>query len=174
VNRKVLITGGVAALLLLALLYSGLGTDPHQLKSALVGRQAPSFALKEVGTGRVVSLAGYRGKPIIINFWATWCVPCHQENPVLVAAARDAGQQVQFLGVVFEDDESKITQFLRENGSGYPTVMDEQGRTAIAYGVGGVPETFFVDASGKIVAKFEGPLSPDTLAAYLSKLGTRI
>ena len=76
---------------------------------------------------------------------------------MLVANAR-CSPNVQFLGVVFQDSEEKISSFLQQRGSSYPTVVDERGKTAIAYGVGGVPETFFLDANGVIVAKFSGPM----------------
>jgi len=76
---------------------------------------------------------------------------------------------VQFLGVVFQDSEEKILGFLRQRGSSYPTVVDDRGKTAIAYGVGGVPETFFLDANGVIVAKHSGPLTSDILQANLRK-----
>jgi cytochrome c biogenesis protein CcmG/thiol:disulfide interchange protein DsbE len=86
-----------------------------------------------------------------------------------VQNARVLGQDVQFVGVVFNDTEQKIQAFLADRGSAYPTLLDESGKTAIAYGVGGVPETFFLDRSGKIVAKFAGPLTTEELQANLAK-----
>ena len=77
---------------------------------------------------------------------------------------------VQFLGVVFQDSEEKILGFLQQRGSSYPTVVDDRGKTAIAYGVGGVPETFFLDERGIIVAKFSGPMSSDILQEHLRKV----
>ncbi len=79
------------------------------------------------------------------------------------------GPDVQFLGVVFNDTEDKINAFLRERGSSYPTLLDQQGRTAIEYGVGGVPETFFINRKGVIVAKFVGPMSTEILQANVAK-----
>jgi len=81
--------------------------------------------------------------------------------------------QVQFLGVVFQDREEKIQQFLNERGSAYPTLVDQAGKTAIAYGVGGVPETFFLNKDGKVVAKFEGPIDPETLQQNVRKAMTQ-
>jgi cytochrome c biogenesis protein CcmG/thiol:disulfide interchange protein DsbE len=89
---------------------------------------------------------------------------------VLVATARQVQPGVQFLGVVFQDTESKIQGFLDQRGSSYPTVVDEAGKTAIAYGVGGVPETFFLDANGVIVAKYTGPMSSADIEANLRKV----
>ena len=88
---------------------------------------------------------------------------------MLVASARRR-PDVQFLGVVFQDTEEKILGFLRERGSSYPTVVDNKGKTAIAYGIGGVPETFFLNASGVIVAKYSGPMSEGDLQEELRKV----
>jgi len=76
---------------------------------------------------------------------------------------------VQFVGVVFNDTEDKINQFLAQRGSAYPTLLDTNGKTAIAYGVGGVPETYFINAAGVIVAKFEGPMDSEILQQNLAK-----
>ena len=168
-NRPVFIVGVAITAALVAVLFLGLGRDPQQIQSPLVGRAAPAFALKEVGSSRTIDLAALRGKPAVINFWATWCMPCYQEHPVLVDNARLLGAQVQFVGVVFNDDEASISKFLRERGSAYPTLLDAQGQTAIAYGVGGVPESFFLDREGVIVAKFSGPMTTDILQANLAK-----
>lgn len=172
-NRTVLIVGLVIAAALVAVLFAGLGTNPNEIRSPLIGKQAPTFALREVGTGRTVDLAQFKGKPVIINFWATWCGPCWEEHPVLVANARALQPNVQFLGVVFQDKEEKILNFLQQRGSSYPTVVDDAGKTAIAYGVGGVPETFFLDANGVIVAKHNGPMDYDAIRDNLQKVMAR-
>lgn len=168
-NRTVLIVGLVIAAAVVAILFVGLGKDPQAIDSPLVGNVAPAFALREVGSGRTVDLTQYRGKPVVLNFWATWCNPCWEEHPTLVSTAQQYGDQVQFLGVVFQDTEDKIMNFLNARGSSYPTLVDQAGKTAIAYGVGGVPETYFLDATGKIVAKHNGPMTPDLLQANLAK-----
>jgi cytochrome c biogenesis protein CcmG, thiol:disulfide interchange protein DsbE len=167
-NRTVLIVGIAITLALVAVLFLGLGKDPSAIHSPLVGRPAPPFVLKAVD-GSTVDVAKLRGKPVVVNFWATWCVPCYQEHPVLVENARTIGPEVQFLGVVFNDDEAKINAFLRQRGSAYPTLLDEQGKTAIEYGVGGVPETFFINRKGVIVAKFVGPMTTEILQSNLAK-----
>ncbi len=169
-NRTVLFVGIVITAIVVGILFVGLGKDPSEIRSPLIGKPAPTFALREVGTGRSVDISQFRGKPLVINFWATWCGPCWEEHPVLVANARMLQPQVQFLGVVFQDQEDKILGFLQQRGSGYPTLVDERGKTAIAYGVGGVPETFFLDDNGVIVAKYSGPMSPDILQANLQKV----
>lgn len=169
-NRTVLLIGIFITAVLVAVFFLAMGKDPSHIDSPLVGRTAPTFALKAVGTGETIDLEKLRGKPVVINFWATWCMPCYQEHPVLVANARAIGPQVQFLGVVFDDTPEKIQQFLNERGSSYPTLLDDKGKTAIAYGVGGVPETFFVNARGEVVSKFEGPISTEELQANIAKV----
>ena len=169
VNRTVLTVGILIAATLVVILYLALGNDPQHINSPLIGRKAPSFALRAVGNGETVDLEKLRGKPVVLNFWATWCVPCFQEHPILVENARLMGSQVQFVGVVFDDTEPKIQAFLNERGSAYPTLLDEKGKTSIAYGVGGVPETFFLDRNGTIVDKFEGPISSEVLQADIEK-----
>jgi len=168
-NRAVLAVGAVIAGVLVGILFLGLGKNPNAIRSPLVGRAAPTFALREVGTGRTIDISQLKGKPLVINFWATWCGPCWEEHPLLVASARSR-PDVQFVGVVFQDFEEKILGFLQQRGSSYPTVIDDKGKTAIAYGVGGVPETFFLDANGVIVAKHSGPLSDGDLQEELRKV----
>ena len=168
-NRTVLLVGVVIAAVLLGILFMGLGKNPNEIRSPLIGKPAPTFTLLEVGTGRPVDLTQLRGKPVVVNFWATWCAPCWEEHPVLVANAK-LRPDVQFLGVVFQDSEEKILGFLQQRGSSYPTVVDDKGKTAIAYGVGGVPESFFIDANGIIVDKYSGPMSTDILQASLQKV----
>jgi cytochrome c biogenesis protein CcmG, thiol:disulfide interchange protein DsbE len=168
INRNVLIGGAVVVLPLLAVLVLNLGRDPHNLRSPLIGRAAPPFSLVPVGGGPPVTLEGLRGKTVIINFWATWCVPCFQEHAALVEASRSLSG-VQFLGVVYEDDEKRTREFIAERGTGYPTLMDSDGRAAIAYGVFGVPETFFIDGNGRIVDKYVGPLNRGTILALAER-----
>jgi cytochrome c biogenesis protein CcmG/thiol:disulfide interchange protein DsbE len=167
-NRTVLIVGIAITLALVAVLFVGLGKDPGEIQSPLVGKPAPPFALKAVGSGQTIDVAALRGKPVVINFWATWCVPCYQEHPVLVENARQI-PDVQFIGVVFNDTEDKINEFLSKRGSSYPTLLDQEGKTAIAYGVGGVPETYFLNRQGVIVAKFTGPMTTEILQSNVAK-----
>jgi len=168
VNRTVLVVGLIIVATIVVVLFAGLGKDPQRIDSPLVGKPAPPFALKAVGTGETIDLEALRGKPVILNFWATWCGPCYEEHPTLVANARNL-PNVQFIGVVFNDEEPKIMRFLAERGTAYPTLLDANGKTAIAYGVGGVPETYFINPAGTIVAKFAGPLSTEELQANLAK-----
>lgn len=169
-NRTVLLVGIIIAAVLIGVLASGFSRNPAEIRSPLIGKPAPTFALRQVGTTNTIDVSQFRGKPLVVNFWATWCGPCWEEHPVLVANARMLQNDVQFLGVVFQDKEDKILSFLQQRGEGYPTVVDEAGKTAIAYGVGGVPETYFIDASGVIVAKYNGPMNGDILRENLRKV----
>ena len=175
INRVALGLGLAVVLPLLAILVLNLGRDPHAVRSPLIGRPAPSFTLTPVGGGAPVSLESLRGKPVVIIVWATWCVPCFQELPALQGAARAMGSHVQFLGVVYEDDEARVRSFLAERGQAYPSLLDDGARTAIAYGVAGVPETYFIDATGRISAKYSLPLDPQTIVQLVAqaKAGAR-
>jgi len=166
-NRRVLAVGLLVVVPLIGILVLNIGRDPHAFNSPMIGRPAPTFTLRALGGGEPVSLAALRGRPVVINFWATWCVPCYEEHAVLVAAAREAGDSVQFLGVIYEDDADRVADFLSRQGSAYPSLMDDDGKTAMAYGIYGVPETFFVDAQGRIAAKYTGPLHREALAENL-------
>jgi cytochrome c biogenesis protein CcmG/thiol:disulfide interchange protein DsbE len=170
VNRRVLLVGLAVVAPLVAVLLLNLGRDPHSIRSPLVGRAAPPFALVPVGGGAVVTSESLKGRPLVLNFWATWCAPCLQEHETLVRTAEALRGEVTFLGVVYEDDENRVRAFLQRHGSAYPSLLDPEARTAIAYGVAGVPETYFIDAAGVIQAKVAYPLDPQTMAENLGKV----
>ena len=109
--------------------------------------------------GGTVQLSGLKGQPVMVNFWASWCVPCRDEAPILERTwqqYKDRG--VVFLGVDIWDTEANARAFMREFGLTYPTALDRDGKVAIDYGVRGVPETFFVDREGKLAGKYIGPV----------------
>lgn len=168
-NRKVLFAGLAVTLPIVVILAANLGREPHRVRSPLVGKPAPTFSLREAGSDRTFSLESLRGRTVVLNFWATWCVPCYAEHEALTSSAHAYGNSVQFLGVVYQDTEEKALQFLRENGSAYPSLLDDAGKTAIAYGVYGVPETFFIRPDGSIAEKFEGPLSAEAINQELAR-----
>ena len=171
INRRVLVIGLALVAALVGVLVANLGRDPHSIRSPLVGRPAPAFALPTVGGGAVVTSEALRGKPLVLNFWATWCAPCLQEHETLQLTAAARAADVQFVGVVYEDDEDRVKAFQRRYGAGFPSLMDPDGKAAIAYGVAGVPETYFIDAAGVIRAKYAFPLDEASMADNLKKIG---
>jgi cytochrome c biogenesis protein CcmG/thiol:disulfide interchange protein DsbE len=162
----------VAALLavpLLVLLATGFGHDPHAVPSMLEHTPAPPFALNAL-SGDTVRLEALRGRPVVLNFWATWCYPCQAEHDLLQSAARQYGEKVRFLGIVYQDESDRVRDNLRQRANLYPQLMDPGSVTAIDYGVGGVPETFILDAAGRIVHKQSGVLTSDVLFGTLDRL----
>jgi cytochrome c biogenesis protein CcmG, thiol:disulfide interchange protein DsbE len=169
VNYKVLAAGLAVVLPTLAVFWKSFGNDPHALPKALEGKHAPAFALTTL-TGERVERSSLEGRPFVLNFWATWCIPCAQEHPALLEMARRYGDRVQFYGVLYGDDKEKANAWLEKRGSAFPTLMDPSGRTAIDYGVAGVPETFIVNGKGEIVEKVVGPIDPNAVARVLENI----
>lgn len=155
---------------LLAVLLQGFGRNPHEVPFMLQGKPAPAFTLRALDTGQPVSLEQFRGRPVVINFWASWCAPCKMEHPVLEWGQREFGDQAQFLGVVFEDTEDNARKFLQRYGASFPQLADPRSRVAVDYGVAGVPETYFIDPQGTILRKHVGPIDPESLASSIRAL----
>lgn len=154
---------------LLAVLAFGFTRDPREIPSPLIGRPAPAFAVT-LTDGREVALADLRGKVVFLNFWASWCPPCRAEARDLEAAwQRHRGEDVVFLGVNMQDREEAAREFLREFGVTYPNALGGGNRVAIAYGVWGIPETFFLDREGRITYKHLGALGTETIHAKLEE-----
>jgi cytochrome c biogenesis protein CcmG/thiol:disulfide interchange protein DsbE len=115
---------------------------------------APSFHLDRLDQPGKVSLAAYRGKPVILNFWASWCIPCKEEAPLLEGVwKRYRGRGLVVLGVDIQDVRGDARRFARRNKMSYPLAYDGPGDTVSHYGVTGVPETFFVGRNGKLVCE---------------------
>ncbi len=168
-NRRVLLVGLGVSLPLLAMLGFAFRHDPNIVESPLIGKPAPNFRLADLD-GNVVELAELRGRPVIVNFWSTYCPPCIVEHPLLMAGARRWQGEIHFLGVIYQDDPDLIAQFNADYGSWGPSLIDEDGRVAIAYGVYGPPETFFIGRDGVIVDKAIGAVSPDQLLATADRM----
>ena len=168
---RILVIGGLVCAALVALLMFGFGRNPHEVPFKLEGKPAPAFDLKELDSESVVSLAELKGRPVVLNFWSSWCVPCVQEHGILERGARVFGQQAEFLGVVFEDSDENARGFLDRHGrGGVRQLVDPRSATAVDFGVAGVPETYFIDASGVIRGKHVGPIDPATLEARVREL----
>lgn len=154
-----------AAIPLLALLAFGLTRPAKKLPSALLGEPAPPIRGATLD-GDSASLEELRGEVTIVNFWASWCGPCRLEHPALMRASRRwPDDSVSLLGVVYQDTRAGARAFMRRYGGDWPSVLDPGTRTAIDYGVTGVPETFFVGPDGTVVSKHKGPLSWERLRA---------
>ena len=131
---------------------------------------APGFALPGLDGEGELSLEGFRGRAVVVNFWASWCVPCREEAPLLEAAwQRHRSRGVVVLGVDARDLAADGRAFVREFALTYPNVYDGPGRIADAYGLTGVPETYFVDREGRVVDLVAGPLTEDAIEAGIEK-----
>ncbi|MGA9525295.1 MAG: redoxin domain-containing protein [Myxococcaceae bacterium] len=148
----------------------GFGRNVHKVPFGLKGQPAPTFSLQELTTGKTISLAELRGKPVVINFWASWCVPCRYEHPVLEWGQREFGRDVVFLGMMFEDTPENAQGFLGRYGYSYPQLIDPNSLTAVQYAVAGVPETYFISPDGTIFDKHVGPISQSALIERLREL----
>ncbi|MBA2631390.1 MAG: redoxin domain-containing protein [Chloroflexi bacterium] len=151
------------------ILFQGLGRDPRAIASPLIGRPAPSFSAASM-SGEVVDLEAYRGRPIIVNFWASWCFECIAEHAVLLRAQEQYDELV-ILGVLYQDTVRDAGSFLARYGDGgWPNLIDPDGRISIDYGVTGVPESFFIDRSGLVRYKQYGAVTGAVLADQLPSL----
>jgi cytochrome c biogenesis protein CcmG/thiol:disulfide interchange protein DsbE len=165
VKWPILAAGAVVIVPLLLVLASGFGNDPHYIPTATVGKPAADFTLSDLD-GKVWKLSELRGKPVVLNFWSTWCGPCKQEHPVLQREPRKY-PDVVFLGALYSDEPAAARRFLSAPRMAlpYPSLLDPEGTLALDYGVSGVPETYFVSVDGNVVHKHIAPLDPRTLQA---------
>ena len=145
--------------------------------SPLIGHSAPDFTLAILSAhpAPTVHLVSFSGKPVLVNFWASWCDPCKHEAPLLEATWQHARSQgIVFIGVDYEDTQTDGLKFLQTYGITYANVVDSNGATAINYGVTGVPESFFIDCRGVVVHKVTGELSEQTLQGNLAMLSRSV
>jgi cytochrome c biogenesis protein CcmG, thiol:disulfide interchange protein DsbE len=171
-RRRARLLAGVATVVavIVVLLMTGLGKDPSVIASPLVGRMAPNFTLPQLD-GPPVTLAKLRGQIVVINFWASWCTECQTEQ----AALDQTWQQFQDSGVVviginFEDSSGAARGYIRADDVTYPVVEDAGSKTALAYGLRGVPETFVVNRSGRIVGHVIGPVNAAALTGEINSM----
>jgi cytochrome c biogenesis protein CcmG/thiol:disulfide interchange protein DsbE len=135
--------------------------DIHALPSPLIGKEAPEFALADVlDPTRTVSNATFKGQVYVLNVWATWCVPCREEQEALLAISRQ--HVVPIIGLDYRDNHDTAKLWLEQLGNPYTAVaFDGDGRTAINWGVYGAPETYLVDSHGRIIFKFISPMTEE-------------
>lgn len=142
--------------------------NPQEIKSVLIGKPAPSFSLPALteGAAALTEADLKAGKPVLVNFFASWCLPCRAEHDNLMRLAFEYG--VPIIGIAYKDEPARSRAFLEELGDPFAkTVMDRDGRTAIDWGVTGVPETFLIDGEGVIRYRHWGPIVGDGLEKRL-------
>lgn len=170
---RLLVVVGVVALVA-ALFVFGLlrGSPDRDIASVLVGKPAPSFSLPlyeryQPDYGPNFALADHLGQPLIVNFWASWCLPCYEEAPVLQSfwnEYKDKGLLVVGIQTQDRDKRDEGREFLGRFGLTFPNVLDNDSQVSVDWGLYGVPETFFLDAHGNVVGKHIGPVTAEVLA----------
>jgi cytochrome c biogenesis protein CcmG/thiol:disulfide interchange protein DsbE len=157
-------------LLLVAFLAAGLKLDPREVPSPLIGKPAPGFALPQLGAASAkFSPADMKGKVWMLNVWASWCVSCREEHPLLVEFSRNGTTPIY--GLDYKDQPADAERWLQQFGNPYAlSVADADGRVGIDYGVYGVPETYVIDKQGVIRYKQIGPVTPEILSYKIQPL----
>jgi len=153
----------VIFIVLVAFLWVGLGRDPREVPSPLVGKAAPAFTLPQLREpDKTFSAADMRGQVWLLNVWASWCVSCREEHPVLVEFSKS--RTVPIIGLNYKDQNPDAMRWLTQFGDPYTlSITDADGRVGIDYGVYGVPETYVIDKTGTIRMKQIGPVTPQVL-----------
>ena len=164
------IGAGIGALVLFGALAWGLA-HPANSGSGVLGRVAPEIAVQSPDKG-VVRLSQLRGRPVVLNFWASWCAPCQQEAQALRDSAEALSPQVSFLGVDFKDSPEAARSYQDRNRMPYPTGPALAGIPP-QYGPVQPPLTYFIDRDGVAVARFDGPLTRALISRYLQLAGVR-
>jgi cytochrome c biogenesis protein CcmG, thiol:disulfide interchange protein DsbE len=165
-----LVGAAAVPLLLLALLAAMLAMSGGAPSGARVGAAAPAFALSDLD-GNPLRLADLAGRPVIVNFWASWCGPCVEEFPMLASAAeRHAADGLVVVGIVNRDRSEAARGFMSRMGASWPAAMDPGGAVAASYGIFGLPETFFISREGVVVARQIGPLTAADLERKLASV----
>lgn len=153
------------------------GSPDRDIKSNLIGKTTYDFELPvyeryQAEYGPSFKLSDYRGKPVVLNFWATWCISCLQEAPILENAWRHYKDEALFVGVqtLEKGKDAAGNDFLSRFNLSFPNIKDSKNNVSIDYGIFGLPETFFIDAEGKVFYKHAGPLTESIIAEKLEEM----
>ena len=169
--RAVRIMIVVAMLGLVVTLALAFRRDPHDIRTGTIGKPAPAFTADRLDGEGTLSLSDYTGKVVVVNFFASWCLPCAQENPALVHVyERYRGSDVVMLGVVYQESRDSAQAYVKRMGMSWPAIADDDGRVALSYGVFGPPETFFIGPDGIIAGRHIGPIDETTLITGIEAL----
>ena len=174
--RRLLLAGGGVLLLALAgaatviTVQRSSDASPTALRRG-DGKQAPAFQLPDLRDPQhTIELADFAGRPVVLNFWATWCVPCRREMPAFQALHNQLGEQVAFVGINHQDGRTPALDLLAETGVTYPTAHDPAGDVAQTYGLFAMPTTVFISATGKRLATRTGEIRADELERTIRDL----
>ncbi len=160
-----------AALGVLALVLANVGSDTAPSSSTSGGDPAPAFRLQDLRDESAhVSLDEFRGRPVVLNFWASWCVPCRNEMPGLQEVSEEVQDRIAFVGVNHQDTRGEALRFLEETGVRFPAGYDPEGRTAVDFGLYGMPTTIFISPDGRILERHRGEISKNELKRKLERL----
>ena len=167
--RRLVVAATIPLILLALVLVAILWRSPAPA-AGTVGSVAPDFSLVDLD-GAPIRMADLRGRPVIVNFWASWCGPCVEEFPLLKAAfERHAADGLAIVGIVYQDRTAAARDFMASNGGTWPAAMDPGGIVATAYNILGPPETFFIGADGTIAARQLGQFSAESLERHLAAI----
>ena len=149
---------------------------PTDIRTGTVGKPAAAFTVQKLdGTGALTLTPSDGSKVVVVNFFASWCVPCKEENPALVRVyERYRSSDVVFIGVLYQDSRDSGLAYVRDNGVTWPTGSDDDGRVAFSYGVFGIPETYFIGADGIIAGRHIGPIDETTLVNGIESLRAKV
>ena len=168
-RRLLYILPAVAFAALAIYFFVSLSRDPSALPSAMLDQEAPAFTLVGLGDRPGLARQEFAGQVVLINFFASWCVPCRAEHPLLMSISRELG--VPLYGIDYKDKAEDAARFLSELGDPYGRIgADRDGRIGIDFGVYGVPETYVVDKAGRIRLRHVGPLTPADVAREIAPL----
>jgi cytochrome c biogenesis protein CcmG/thiol:disulfide interchange protein DsbE len=174
VTRRLKATGQAIALACIAgLLALLVWSVVHQQHAPGVGAMAPAFTLRRLEGPGKVSLASYRGKPVVLNFWASWCEPCKAEAPVLAKVQQrlEKTRSGTVFGVTYKDAPDASQAFVEQEKATWPNVRDDRLKLAPKYGTTQLPETFVIDRAGKVVALSRGQIDQQFMDAALDRAG---